>query len=140
MATVRKRGKSYQIRVSCGYDSLGNQVVQTKSWTPEKGMTAKQIEKELNRQMVLFEEECTKGYQSTAVKFQDFAEEWFRQYAEVKLKAQTVHSYRNCEKKVYKALGHLRMDKITPRTIQKFIAKLADEKRYNKKGAELPAY
>lgn len=140
MATVRKRGKSYQIRVSCGYDSLGNQVVQTKSWAPEKGMTAKQIEKELTRQSVLFEEECTKGYQSTAVKFQDFAEEWFRQYAEVKLKAQTIRSYHNCEKKVYKALGHMRMDKITPRTIQKFIAELADEKRYNSKGAELPAY
>ena len=45
MATVRKRGKYYQIRVSCGYDSLGNQVVQTKSWTPEKGMTEKQITK-----------------------------------------------------------------------------------------------
>ena len=29
MATTRKRGNSYQIRVSCGYDTSGNQVVQT---------------------------------------------------------------------------------------------------------------
>ena len=26
MATIRKRGNSYQIRVSCGYDTSGNQV------------------------------------------------------------------------------------------------------------------
>ena len=49
MATIRKRGNSYQIRVSCGYDTSGNQVVQTMTWKPEPKMTAKQIEKELNR-------------------------------------------------------------------------------------------
>lgn len=31
MATIRKRGISYQIRVSCGYDTKGNQVIQTTS-------------------------------------------------------------------------------------------------------------
>ena len=67
------------------------------------------------------------------------AEEWFRQYAETKLKTQTVRCYHNCEKKVYKALGHLRMDKITTRTIQTFIVDLAGEKRYGK-GKELPPY
>lgn len=140
MATIRKRGNTYQIRVSCGYDTLGNQVIQTKSWKPEKGMTPKQIEKELNRQAVLFEEACLNGYQSTAVKFQDFAEEWFRQYAETKLKTQTVRSYHNNEKKVYKAIGHLRMDKITPRTIQSFVTDLLSEKRYDGKGNKVPAY
>ena len=29
MATIRKRGNSYQIRVFCGYDTSGNQVEQT---------------------------------------------------------------------------------------------------------------
>lgn len=58
MATIRKRGNSYQIRVSCGYDIKGNQVEQSMTWKPEPGMTEKQIEKELNRQAVLFEEAC----------------------------------------------------------------------------------
>lgn len=125
MTTIRKRGDSYQIRVSCGYDTSGNQVTQTKTWKPDKGITPKQIEKELNRQMVMFEEACNNGYQSKAIKFQDFAEDWFKQYAETKLKTQTVRCYHNCEGKVYKALGHLRMDKITTRTIQTFIVDLS---------------
>ncbi len=49
MATIRKRGNTYQIRVSCGYDSKGNQVIQTMSWTPEPNMTARQAEKEIQR-------------------------------------------------------------------------------------------
>ena len=140
MATIRKRGNSYQIRVSCGYDTMGNQVTRNKTWTPEKGMTPKRIEKELNRQAVLFEEACNSGFQTTVMKFQDLAEEWFSQYAETKLKTQTVRSYHNCEKKVYKALGHLRMDKITTRTIQTFILDLSGKKRYDSKGRELPPY
>lgn len=140
MATIRKRGNSYQIRVSRGYDISGDQVIKNKTWTPEKGMTPKQIKKELNRQTVLFEEACNNGFQSKAIKFQEFAEEWFRQYAETKLKIQTVRCYHNCEKKVYKTLGHLRMDKITTRTIQTFIVDLAGENRYDSKGKELPPY
>ena len=140
MATIRKRGNSYQIRVSCGYDTSGNQVTQNKTWIPEKGMTLKQIEKELNRQAILFEEACNNGFQCTVVKFQDYAAEWFKQYAETKLKTQTIRSYHNCENKVYKAIGHLRMDKITTRTIQMFIVDLASEKRCDSKGKELPPY
>ena len=61
MATVTKRGDSYRIKVSCGYDVNGKQVVQTKTWKPEPDMTARQIKKELDRQCVMFEEECKKG-------------------------------------------------------------------------------
>jgi hypothetical protein len=75
MATIRKRGNSYQIRVSCGYDTSGNQVVQIMTWKPAENMTAKQVEKELNRQAVMFEEACNKGYQSKAIKFEMFAEQ-----------------------------------------------------------------
>ena len=74
------------------------------------------------------------------MKFQNFAEEWLRQYAETKLKTRTVRCYHNCDKKFYKALGHLRMDKITTRTIQTFILDLASEKRYGSKGKEFPPY
>ena len=45
MATIRKRGKSYQIRVSCGYDVNGNQVERSMTWKPDPKMTEKQIEK-----------------------------------------------------------------------------------------------
>ncbi len=64
MANIRKRGNTYQIRVSCGYDTKGNQVVQTTTWKPEAGMTPRQIEKEVQKQAMLFEEKCSKGQRS----------------------------------------------------------------------------
>ena len=140
MATIRKRGNSYQIRVSCGYNTSGEQVTKTKTWTPEKDMTPKQIKKELNRQAMLFEEECNSGCQTVTMKFQSFAESWFKEYAEIKLKTQTIRNYHNCEKKVYKAIGHLRMDKITTRNIQMFIVDLINENRKDRRGKPLKPY
>ncbi len=132
MATIRKRGNSYQIRVSCGYDTSGNQGECSMTWKPDPKMTEKQIQKELNKQAVMFEEACISGQISTVMKFQEFAEQWFKEYAEIRLKAQTIRAYHYMEKRVYKAIGHLRMDKITTRTIQKFIIQLTEEKKYEK--------
>lgn len=50
MASYEKRGNSYRIKESCGYNAQGKQVFQRIIWTPPEGMTEKQIEKELNRQ------------------------------------------------------------------------------------------
>ena len=35
MATIRKRGDSYQIIVSCGYDSNHKQILKRKTYRPE---------------------------------------------------------------------------------------------------------
>ena len=87
MATITKRGESYRIKVSCGYDTTGKQVIQSITWKPDPTMTAKQAEKELNRQAVLFEEACMKGKVVAAVKFEAFAEQWFEEYARPNLKS-----------------------------------------------------
>lgn len=86
MATVTKRADSYRIKVSCGYDVNGKQVVQTKTWKPEPDMTARQIKKELDRQCVMFEEECKKGQVVATIKFETFAEQWFEEYAKINLR------------------------------------------------------
>jgi hypothetical protein rflaF_02413 len=80
MATIKKRGNSYLIRVSCGYDINGNHKEQSMTWKPDEGMTKKQIEKELNRQAVMFEESVNHGFKTSAMKFQELAEEWFENY------------------------------------------------------------
>ncbi len=121
MATIKKRGNSYIIRVSCGYDVNGNHKEQSMTWKPEPKMTAKQIEKELNRQAVIFEEACNKGYQSKAIKFDVFAEQWFEEYARTGLRSTSYERMRQLTHRVYPALGHMRIDKITGRHVQKFI-------------------
>lgn len=137
MATIQKRGDSYSIRVSCGYDSKGKQVIQSMTWKPEPKMTQKQIEKELNRQAVMFEEACNHGYQSKAIKFEVFAEEWFEEYAKPNLRNTTYERMLQLRKRVYAAIGHMRMDKITPRQIQAFVNSLSKEGANERTGKPL---
>ena len=127
MANITKRKNSYLIRVSCGYDVNSKQIFQSMTWTPDEGMTAKQIEKELNRQAVLFEESCKKGFHAKAVKFEAFAEEWFEEYAKPNLRNTTYERLLQLRTRIYKAIGHLRMDKITPRQIQAFVNTLSKD-------------
>ncbi|MBR4628289.1 MAG: site-specific integrase [Ruminococcus sp.] len=133
MATFRKRKNgSYEIKVSCGYGVDGRQHNQYKSYYPEPGMTPKQIEKEVNRQAVLFEEECKRGQITSAIKFETFAEQWLEEYAKVNLRATSYSKMKQVTKRIYPALGHKRLDKITSRNIQKFIIDLlVDEKNLN---------
>lgn len=137
MATIRKRGNSYQIRVSCGYDTSGNQVVQTMTWKPADGMNKKQIEKELQKQAILFEDKCMKDQVTANIKFQDFAEQWFEEYAKLNLRNTSYERMKQLTVRVYPAIGHLRLDKITSRHIQQFINDLALNGKSLKNGRPL---
>ena len=93
MANIRKRGDAYQIRVSNGYDVRGKQIVKSKTWKPAPGMSKRQIENEPNRQAVLFEEEVTIGHVKPAnIKFEEFAEQWYNEYAPENLKRSSLHT------------------------------------------------
>ena len=122
MATIRRRPNgTYEIKVSCGYGVDGKQRNQYKSYKPEPGMTKRQIEKEVQRQAILFEEDCKRGQITAAVKFETFAEQWFEEYAKVNLRHTSYARMKQLTKRVYPAIGHKRLDKITARDIQKFV-------------------
>lgn len=131
MATIKKRkgktGVSYLIRVSNGYDVFRNQVVHSMTWRPELGMKPKQIEKGLQRQAVLFEEQCAGKGVNGSIKFEAFARQWFQEYAEPNLRIRTVARLHQFEERTYTALGHIRLDKLTSRHIQDFINNLGEE-------------
>ncbi|MCL2634961.1 MAG: site-specific integrase [Oscillospiraceae bacterium] len=140
MATIQKRGDSYKITVSTGYSADGKQVRQYTTYKPNEGMTTRQIEKELQKKAVLFEMECLKGQVTATIKFEDFARQWFKEHAEIKLKKRTLANYHGLEYRIYKAIGHLRMDKITPRHIQQFILDMTnDDNRRNVSKGKLSA-
>ena len=122
MATIRRRPNgTYEIKVSCGYGVDGKQRNQYKSYKPEPGMTKRQIEKEVQRQAILFEEDCKRGHITAAVKFETFAEQWFEEYAKVNLRPTSYARMKQLTKRDYPAIGHKRLDKITARDIQKFV-------------------
>ena len=128
MATIRKRGNSYQIRVSCGYDVKGNQILKTMTYKPSAGMTAKKALKEAERQAALFEERCINGTVLDGnMKLSDFADKWFEDYAEKQLKAKTVALYRELMKRIIPALGHIRIDRLQPLHLIEFYNNLAED-------------
>ena len=137
MATIKKRGNSYLIRVSCGYDINGNHKEQSMTWKPDEGMTKKQIEKELNRQAVMFEESVNHGFKTSAMKFHELAEEWFENYAKNALRSTTYERMLQLTQRVYPAIGHLRINKITARHLQGFVNSLAKEGANEKTGKPL---
>ena len=129
MATIRKRNNSYQIAVSCGYDINGKQICRYMTYTPEKGMTKRQIEKELDRQKVLFEEACKNGLAPATgkLKLSEFIEIFFNDYATATLKAKTIVGYHALTPKVDAALGHMRIDRIQPHHLNAFYKNLAEK-------------
>lgn len=138
MATIRRRPNgTYEIKVSCGYGVDGKQRNQYKSYKPEPGMTKRQIEKEMQGQAILFEEDCKRGQITAAVKFETFAEQWFEEYAKVNLRPTSYARMKQLTKRVYPAIGHKRLDKITARDIQKFITDMLTNGRNLNNGKPL---
>lgn len=127
MATIKKRNNnSYQITVSCGYDINGKQIRRTMTYTPAEGMTTRQIEKELKRQSVLFEEHCAQGLvMDGRVKFADFAAEWMK-HKKAELRPKTYATYENLLPRINVAIGHMRIDRIQPQHLLSFYENLAE--------------
>lgn len=132
MATTKKRTHkdgfaSYEIRVSMGRDINGKQIFKYATWEPEPSMTDRQIVRELDRQRVLFEEECRRGeFLDSSVKFADFASQWLEAN-------EGIHSpkYRETAKflltRINAGSGHIRLDKLQPHHLQAFYKNLAED-------------
>lgn len=130
-ARKNKKGEiiSYRIRVSHGYDIKGNKLKPYEmTYKPDPEMTEKQIEKELHKQAILFEEKCKLGLlgDSTNLLFSDFCD----QYLEImkdRLSPTTLEYYNSAIHRLFKpALGHLKLKNIKTIHIQSFINQLSE--------------
>lgn len=132
MASIRKRGDTYQITVCCGYSADGtSKIRQSTTWKPSKpNLSPKQLEKQLQAAAAEFERRCkTEGTVVAAVKFEPFAESYLADVASRTLKPSTLAYYEQLKPRVYSRIGHLRLDRITPREIDKLIAFLCKERK-----------
>lgn len=130
MATITKRGNSYKITVSNGYDVHGKQIRTSMTWAPPVGLTARQIEKEVNRQAVLFEEKVKAGTVTVDgnIRFYAFAKKFLEEYARPCLKATTVRNYeRDIERINNSAIGNMKLNAIKPAHITRFYTSLTKE-------------
>lgn len=128
MATIEKRGDSYKIVVSSGYDVSGKQLRHRMTWTPPGGLTVRQLEKELQRQALLFEEDVRQGARGDSnIKLQAFTDLFMKDYAHPNLKAKTAFGYAERMKVVNAALGHIKLKDLKPGHIASFYANLQEE-------------
>lgn len=127
MANISIRNDSVRIRVSCGYDEQGKQIVRSKTWKPDGKMTPDKIKSEAIKKAQEFEQLCkgSTALKKKPVKFGVLMNEWLDDYAEANLKRSTLTHQRLLAKRTHKAIGHIRVDKITSCDVQNFIDSLA---------------
>ena len=123
---VSKKGEvKYKIKVSCGYDINNNQITHTMTYTPT-ATTPRKIEKEVQQQAVLFEQQCRNIKNDRKVKFAELADEWLGLEEEKgQLKTATLELYKGFRVRTYKSIGHLLIQKIRRKDIQNLINTLA---------------
>lgn len=145
MATITPRKNrqgeiiSYTIRVYRGYNAQGERFKPyTMTYKPPKGMTAKQIEKEVNRQAVQFEEECKRGgVADPTIRLSDFCEK----YLEITKNTLSPTTYEFYKEQItdfiVPALGHLKLKDITAAHVQQYIQQLSTMPKITRAGTQI---
>ena len=127
MATAVKRGDSFKITASCGYDISGKQIRKHTTWTPPAGMTPRQIAKELERQKVLFEERVNSGTTKDGnIRFEDFAAIWMKDFAQKQLKVKTYTGYEKSLVRINQAIGHIKLKDLRTGHLNEFYRNLEE--------------
>ena len=128
MATARPKGRGYEIRVSMGTDMRGKKIVKSKTWIPPKNLTQKQLEKELERQKILFEEEVKLGVcPNSNLKFEPYSEKWLLEYGRENLAPKTYARYCDYLKRINQAIGHIKLKDLQPLHLNAFYRNLAED-------------
>ena len=131
MASIRKRGNSYLIIVSMGYDCAGNRLKSMQQTVhPPAGMTPKQTEKWLNEQAVLFELSCKQQPQQTAsnMTLAEYSKYWFENIAPNKLASSTVAREKSDIDRFLLHIGHYKLTELRSEHFRKLYVALRKEK------------
>ncbi|MBE6756661.1 MAG: site-specific integrase [Ruminococcaceae bacterium] len=122
MATVNKRGNTFQIVVSLGLDVNGKKIRKTTTYKPPENTTPKKAEKLAHEFAIEFERKC-KGMTSLNenMRFCDMAEWFIDNYAKNELKEVTAYNYESQIKNhLLPELGNIKLKDFTPAKITAF--------------------
>ncbi|MBQ3311977.1 site-specific integrase [bacterium] len=117
----------YKLIVCNGYDCNGKKLRIRKTVTFSDNLTPKQLQKELNTQLVLFEQEVKNGIylDGEKITFAEFTKKWFRDYAEINLTPTTLVAYKQkLNDRILPALGHIKIGKLQPAHLLQFYRNL----------------
>lgn len=131
MASIRKRGNSYLLVVSMGYDYNGKRrKQQQKTVKPPTGLTKRQCEKWLEEQAVLFEMECKNASQPVKkdITLEKYIELWLLEIAPHKLAKSTLARDKQDIVRILPHLGHYKLAGLRPEHFRKFYADMRKER------------
>lgn len=130
MANIQKRtnkeGKvSYRIRAFAGETPAGKKITKSMTYTPADGMTARQIEKAVQKAALDFERQVQQGgLVADSMTVDELLAKWFKEYAEPQLKTQTVSDYKRLLPRISAAIGHIKLNKLRPGHLMQFYTQL----------------
>lgn len=140
MASIRKRGNSYLIVISMGYDYQGNRMKsQQKTVKPPDGLTPKQAEKWLNEQAILFEK-AVKNQPVTLNKnitLAQYIEIFKNEVAPIKHSKSTQNRNKIEYERILPYLGHIKLKELKAEDFRNFYAEMRKVK--SKRTGELLA-
>lgn len=123
----RKSGITYKIIVTHGRNSKGKQIRSFMTYVPEPGMAQRQIEKEVQKKALEFEQKIEQGFVIDN-------KQTLSQYAEYVIdikerggaKHRTISRYNDLMKRIDPALGHLKLTEIRPQHLNLFYKNLSE--------------
>lgn len=124
-----KNGKitSFRIEVYHGHNADGTPRRHRMTWRPAPGMTDRQIEKEVNRIAVEFENSIIKGLVADkSITFAQYADKVIAAKECKGLSYRTVDRYRELSVRTNLAMGHLKLNEITSLTLNEFYKNLSE--------------
>lgn len=120
---IRKRGKTYLICISMGFDSSGKRIRQYVTYDPDPTLTPRQANHAAYNYGIEIENKLKRGgtIQYEALTFNQFAEMYFRDFAPT-LKEYTAVQYKDIYEKRFKPyFGNMRIKNIRPLDIRQWL-------------------
>lgn len=130
MASIQKRGDSYRIVVSMGYDVNHKKLVEITTFTPDKNLTPKKKQKAVEDLAYEFEKKCRNHERLEGEKtpLKDFITRWTAEKARQELQPGTLEKYQAIiDSFILPALGHLKLSEIKPHTVNAFFVSLTKD-------------
>lgn len=115
MATITKRGDTFRIKVSLGYDTEHKQIVKSTTFKPPQGVTSKKAEKLAQQFAYDFENKC-KDYTelNENMRSSELADWYFENYASIELKPSTAYTYKGqYNNHIKPVIGNMKLKDIT---------------------------
>ena len=130
MASVRKRGDGYSIRVLVGFDQNGKRINANKTWKPDRKMSEEKALEMAKAVAAEFEKEvrCGNLIDENMTLNKYVSEIWLKKI-EKEIKATTFVRYESLLDRILPALGYMKLYQIQPPQIRAFLDDLYSEKR-----------